>query len=67
MLMGKKARENFCKNVLKDEGKPSDDTVLGRYGPRAGFFVRPAITAICIRDMNMLETTENMMSVVDLA
>lgn len=43
-------QENFCKNVLKDDGKNSDNTILHRYKSYIGFFVYLEITAIYIRD-----------------
>lgn len=44
-------QENFCKNVLQDDGKNSDNTILHRYKSYIGFFVYLEITAIYIREL----------------
>lgn len=44
-------QEIFCKNILKDDGKNGDNTILDRYKRYVGFFVYLEIIATYIREL----------------
>lgn len=55
IVTGKKALESICTNVLQDDEKHGDDTILDRYKKCYWIFCISKIIAIYVRELKMLE------------